>query len=144
MICDYIIPEIIRLFLLCCRYSQCPLGNSFGIFSENCKYVVYSLISTNYLITCRDAAIVMLSGQIADAFATVFAGELVQMLLLGDPLINKLKHGGFDPLIKTLIYLQMQPWLDPPIFSGQVFYSFFCCMNLFIILSTIISSDTYQ
>lgn len=30
---------------------------------------------------CRDAAIVMLSGQVADGFATIFIGELVTPLL---------------------------------------------------------------
>lgn len=28
---------------------------------------------------CRDAAIVMLSGQVADGFATIFIGELVTL-----------------------------------------------------------------
>lgn len=33
---------------------------------------------------CRDAAIVMLSGQVADAFATIFTGELVPFFSVSD------------------------------------------------------------
>lgn len=33
-------------------------------------------------ILCRDAAVVMLSGQTADAFTTIFAGELVRFKIL--------------------------------------------------------------
>lgn len=42
----------------------------------NCHLLI--LYWANHLY--RDAAIVMLSGQIADAFATVFAGELVWII----------------------------------------------------------------
>ncbi|CAL9210449.1 unnamed protein product [Musa hybrid cultivar] len=52
-------------------------GHMLNDITSACWFTYLLLFLTDIGLSPRDAAIVMLSGQIADAFATVFAGELI-------------------------------------------------------------------
>lgn len=55
------------------------VGHMLNDITAACWFTYLLLFLTEIGLSPRDAAIVMLAGQIADGFATVFAGELVPL-----------------------------------------------------------------
>lgn len=53
------------------------MGHMLNDITSACWFTYLLLFLTDIGFSPRNAAIVMLSGQVADAFATVFVGELV-------------------------------------------------------------------
>lgn len=53
------------------------VGHMLNDITSACWFTYLLLFLTDIGLSPRDAAIVMLSGQVADAFATIFAGELI-------------------------------------------------------------------
>jgi Na+/melibiose symporter-like transporter len=53
------------------------VGHMLNDITASCWFTYLLLFLTQIGLSPRDAAIVMLSGQVADGFATIFIGELV-------------------------------------------------------------------
>jgi Na+/melibiose symporter-like transporter len=60
------------------------VGHMLNDITASCWFTYLLLFLTQIGLSPRDAAIVMLSGQVADAFATIFTGELVLYFSVSD------------------------------------------------------------
>lgn len=75
-------------------------GHMLNDITSACWFTYLLLFLTDIGLSPRDAAIVMLSGQVADALTTIFAGELVEYFLLIDRFGHfKLWHAGGSVLV---------------------------------------------
>lgn len=63
-----------------CTVTYYGVGHMLNDITASCWFTYLLLYLTDIGLSPRDAATVMLSGQIADGFATIFAGELVSWL----------------------------------------------------------------
>lgn len=60
-----------------CQVLSYGVGHMLNDITSACWFTYLLLFLTDIGLTPREAAIVMLSGQVADGFATIFAGELI-------------------------------------------------------------------